>query len=158
MVLELTRQELNLNNMKKFIVILVLVALATVGYSQHAVNKSVASPNYADLYNGDLALLGKDTLLTYSINFKTIDKFYYDGVVKLKSTAVTKGASVQLKGKLWDSDSYANIGSAVVWKGTTADTTIAFTQDTTLQKYQYLQYVIDGDSATVDFVKTRMWK
>ena len=144
--------------MKKLFVILVFVALATVGYSQRTVNKSVVTPNYADLYNGDIALLGTDTLLTYSINFKTIDKFFYDGVVKLKSTAVTKGASVQLKGKLWDSDSYVDIGTAVVWKGTTADTTIAFTEHTTLQKYQYLQYVIDGDSATVDFIKNRIWK
>lgn len=144
--------------MKKLLVILVFVALATVGYSQRTVNRNVVAPNYADLYNGDIALLGADTLLTYSINFKTIDKFFYDGVVKLKSTAVTKGASVQLKGKLWDSDSYVDIGTAVVWDGTTADTTIAFTQHTTLQKYQYLQYVIDGDSATVDFLKTRIWK
>ena len=144
--------------MKKLLVILVFVALATVGYSQRTVNRNVVAPNYADLYNGDIALLGTDTLLTYSINFKTIDKFFYDGVVKLKSTAATKGASVQLKGKLWDSDSYVDIGTAVVWKGTTGDTTITFTQHTTLQKLQYLQYVIDGDSVTVDFIKNRIWK
>lgn len=158
MDLELEHLEHNRNNMKKLIVILVFVALATAGYSQHVVNRDVVAPNYADLYNKDISLLGTDTLLTYSINFKTIDKFYYDGVIGFKSVAVTKGASVQLKGKLWDSDDYSNIGTAVVWKGTTADTTIAFTQHTTLQKYQYLQYVIDGDSATVDFVKTRIWK
>jgi hypothetical protein len=158
MVLELTRQELNLNNMKKLIVIFVLVALATVGYSQRTINRTVTASNYADTYTTDIALLGNDTILNYAINFQTPDKYYYDGVVELKSVAVTKGASVQLQGKLWDSDAYANIGSAVVWAGTTADTTIAFTQHTTLQKLQYLKYVIDGDSATVDFIKTRIWK
>lgn len=146
--------------MKRKIVLLfvVLLALAVQGMAQTNKNRTVSIDNYAEVYTTDIVLAGNDSLLNFAVNFQTDVEYFYDIVLNLDSTASTSAASVQLQGKLWDSDSYADIGSAVTWAGTSADTTIKFSQHSTAQFYQYLRLVVDGDSCTVDFIKERIWK
>lgn len=51
--------------------------------------------------------------------------------------------SVQLKGKAFTGESFANIGSAVTFKGTQADTSFVIA-NTTANRYRYLQLTVTG--------------
>ena len=55
--------------------------------------------------------------------------------VKLKKVGATAKVSVQLTGSVFG-DIYTNIGSAVVWSGSTADTTISI-HNATANRYRY---------------------
>lgn len=51
--------------------------------------------------------------------------------------------SVQLKGKAFAGESYSNIGTAVTFKGTQADTSFVIA-NTTANRYRYLQLTVTG--------------
>ena len=55
--------------------------------------------------------------------------------VKLKKVGATANVSVQLRGSVFG-DIYSNIGSAVVWSGSTADTAISI-HNATANRYRY---------------------
>ncbi len=144
--------------MRKLIIILGMMLIAFASTAQRNINKTVTVSNYAYLYNTDITLRGNDTILNYAINFQTANKYHYEIAIALDSIASTSSASVQLQGKIWDTDSYSNIGSAIAWAGTSTDTVIKFSEQSTLQTNQYLRLVIDGDSCTVDYIKERIYK
>lgn len=164
MDLDLKLEVQQLNIMKRIILLfanLLVIAVVATAQTNTTMNKSVNvyADKYANTYEGDFDLPDGDTLF-YVVNYKTDVEYLYDSEVTLSAMtgAVTYAASVTLQGKLWDSDSFADIGSAVAFAGTQADTTIKFTQHTTAQFYQYLRWVVDGDSVYVDHLKNRVWK
>lgn len=146
--------------MKKLVGILMLLCIGFVSMAQTNVPFTVNVDNYAAVDNSDRFMSGAlgDSIVNYEVNFQTPTPYLYDAVVNLDSMGTDAGAVVTLYGKLWDSDSYSSIGSAVTWAGTSADTTIKFSEHSSDQYYQYLKVGVVGDSCTVDYFKNRIWK
>lgn len=68
--------------------------------------------------------------------------------------------AVSLYGKVFSGDSWAQIGSTVNWKGTTADTTITITASTS-NKYRYFKFNYVGTgtgTSKIDSQSFRVWE
>lgn len=55
---------------------------------------------------------------------------------------------------------WAQIGSTITWKATTADTTILFANDTANRYRNYKVEVVNasGDVSTIDYLKFKLWR
>lgn len=146
--------------MKKLIGILILLCVGVISMAQTTVPFTVNVDNYAAVDNSDRFMSGAegDSIINYEVNFQTPTPYLYDYAVKLDSMGTGAAATISLYGKLWDSDSYTIIGSAIEWAGTSADTTIKFSEHSTKQYNQNIKVVVVGDSCTVDYFKGRIWK
>jgi len=145
--------------MKKLVGILILLCVGVISMAQTNVPFTVNVDNYAAVDNSDRFISGAvgDSIINYEVNFQTPTPYLYDYAVKLDSMGTGAGAVVTLYGKLWDSDSYLAIDT-VTWIGSSADTTIKFSERSSDQYYQYLKVGVVGDSCTVDYFKSRIWK
>ena len=76
--------------------------------------------------------------------------------VKLDSIS-SSNVSVQLKGKAFAGEAYSNIGSAVTFKGTQADTAFVIA-NTTANRYRYLQITVTGTGTQKTKVNTLQFK
>lgn len=146
--------------MKKLVGILILLCVGVISMAQTNVPFTVNVDNYAAVDNSDRFISGAlgDSIINYEVNFQTPTPYLYDAVVNLDSLGTDAGAVVTLYGKLWDSDSYTAIGTAITWIGSSADTTIKFSEHSTKQYYQNIKVEIIGDSCAVDYFKSRIWK
>ena len=145
--------------MKKLVGILILLCVGVISMAQTTVQFTVNVDNYAAVDNSDRFISGAlgDSIINYEVNFQTPTPYLYDAVVNLDSLGTDAGAVVTLYGKLWDSDSYLAIDT-VTWIGSSADTTIKFSERSSDQYYQYLKVGVVGDSCAVDYFKSRIWK
>lgn len=68
-------------------------------------------------------------------------------------------ATVQLKGKKFAGGSYVSIGSAVTWKGTTADTTIVIS-NASANRYRYIALTVTATTgkAQITDMEFKVWK
>jgi len=62
--------------------------------------------------------------------------------------------SVQLKGKKFSENDYSNIGSAVEWAGTSADTTITIS-NATANRYRYIGLTVTATSGKAQLIKLK---
>lgn len=145
--------------MKKLVGILILLCVGVISMAQTTVPFTVNVDNYAAVDNSDRFMSGAvgDSIINYEVNFQTPTPYLYDAVVNLDSMGTDAGAVVTLYGKLWDTDSYSAIDT-VTWAGSSADTTIKFSEHSSDQYYQYFKIGVVGDSCKVDYFKTRIWK
>lgn len=65
--------------------------------------------------------------------------------------------TVQLQGRVADIDAWANIGSAVVWYGTTADTTIVYS-NATENKYRQFKILYTGVGTGTTTIANQVFK
>lgn len=127
--------------MKKLIFLLVLGLFAFASMAQ----RSFILPENVTYWN--VAVNDADTVtnaaaVTWTMQVNKHNKLTQDVYVKLDSIS-SPNVSVQLKGKKFASDAYGNIGSAVTFKGTQADTAFIIS-NTTANRYRYIALTITG--------------
>jgi len=151
--------------MKKFIGLLVAIlflSLCACASGQDTKSKilSKAQSYYADATDVDLVNTG-DTVFYYTFTLNKTQEQLYDYQVNIDSVSGTPNYKVQLYGRLFESDSWSAIGSAVEWLGTGADTTIIISEHSTAVFYRQLQARITGQAgtgaATVDQQDFKVW-
>ena len=65
--------------------------------------------------------------------------------------------AIQLQGRVTDMDAWANIGSAINWKGTTADTTIVYT-NATENLYRQFKILYTGTGTGTTTIDRQVFK
>jgi hypothetical protein len=127
--------------MKKFLCFLMLMLFAFVSVEAQNKTASIATGNsYIDVLHtaADTVSANRATyflLIKAPQHYKATQDLY----VKLDSISLPKG-TVLLQGQKFDDGAWANIGSAVTWNGTSADTTIVIsnTSATRYRNYKVL--------------------
>ena len=109
--------------------ILIIFLFAVISMTATAQEKSL-SLDFNKTFMSTTNFLAKDTIAVgqtpYNINIYVDKQVPCTQSVRLrmKKVGATANVSVQLRGSVFG-DIYSNIGSAVVWSGSTADTTIS---------------------------------
>jgi hypothetical protein len=102
-----------------------------------------------------------DSVLTYTFLANKADDLFYDIQVKLDSVSGTPDYDVDLKGKVFENDSWSDLETDVTWDGTSSDTTILFQEHSTAEFYRYFQLQVNGQAstgaATVTHVEIKFW-
>ena len=140
--------------MKKLLLILVLFSLSLGVMAQTtALTKQTATvtkENYTYKYTGVASVdtLGatRDSIL-YPIYVETANPTYYDFKIRLHEVTSPCNISVKLQAKKYLSDSWTDVTNRS-YKGVGTDTSILFTQVSTLQHYNYYQLVLIRSAKT----------
>lgn len=115
---------------------------------------------YGDDSNYSLATTG-DSVLTYTFTLNKPDDVFYDIKVELDSVSGTPDYDIDLKGKVFEGDSWTDLETDVTWDGTSSDTTVTFQEHSTAEFMRYLQVQINGQAstgaATVTNVELKIW-
>lgn len=76
----------------------------------------------------------------------------------LKGGAMT--TTVKLYGTKFTTEGWTQIGSTVTWTGSSADTTIVFSNATAARwrDYKFNVHVASGDSVKIDYLKFKLWQ
>lgn len=149
--------------MKKYIIILVVALLCACGVDAQTVKaKSLNASQwyYGDDSNYSLAITG-DSVLTYTITLNKPDDVLYDVQVTLDSVSGTPDYVIDLKGRVFNDDSWSDLETDVAWKGTSSDTTILFQEHSTAVFYRQIQLQVNGQAgtgaATFNKVEFKIW-
>lgn len=134
--------------MKKILLILVLFSLSLGVMAQTtALTKQTAivtKDNYTYKYNGVASVdtLGatRDSIL-YPIYVECASPTYYDFKIRLHELTSACNISVKLQAKKFIGDSWTDVTNRS-YKGAGTDTTILFSQVSTLQHYNYYQLLL----------------
>lgn len=141
--------------MKKFLIILVLAVVAMAANAQ-TYNIAFSGKTYA-VQNTDYTVTNTTAvnLIWFAANdFPTTQ----DYLIQLDSVSGNHtNVAVALYGAKFASGSYSSIGSAVNWKGTTADTTIIIS-NATANRYRYYKVVVTGTGTGVSKVDSQEFK
>ncbi len=119
-----------------------------------------------DATYGRLGLTVADTISNFDqiyivdIQGKHNERALQDFNIKLEEASGSPEVSVQLLGKKFSGDSYTNIGDAVVWKGTTADTTIKIS-NTAVNGYRFYRVYMDAtavaQNSLITIFEGKLW-
>lgn len=143
--------------MKKLFLILVLGLLVGMANAQ----RSYQSDGVSTYWN--VALTAADTIsstdaITWVYTPSAHVPLTQDLTITLDSLDAP-GVSVQLKGKKFSGESYANIGSAVVWAGSSADTTFTIS-NATANRYRYIAVTATSTTgkSQITNLEFKVWK
>lgn len=146
--------------MKKFLLLMFLVAIATVSYSQDKTAK-MANESYTEIsFTAADTISNNDTI--YSIVFETRarQKATQNLLVELDSTSGTPTVDIMLQGRVFDTGTWVTIGDTVSWAGTAGDTTI-YIANTSANRYRYYRVYFDANStaqkSTITNVEFKYW-
>jgi hypothetical protein len=151
--------------MKKYLFILAILLFGATVFAQ---NKSITIPEGSLLVKGatfsDVNFNASDTINeseTYWIEF-TCKKDYpqmQDVYIDIDSVSGAPNVTMTLKGKKFSGDTYATIGTPVVWYGTT-DTTFTYT-NSIANRYRFyrLEFVADAtdQQSLITDVRFKTW-
>lgn len=157
--------------MKKFIFIsFIFTILLMVGMQVQAqeTTSTTLSPGQT-LFESDSPLLDSDSLHTAgdSVYYWTIKlnkpvEVLYDVQVELDSLSGTPDYDVDLKGKVFDNDSWTDLETDVTWDGTSSDTTILFQEHSTAVFVTQLQLQVNGQAGTggaaIGKISVKVWE
>jgi hypothetical protein len=138
-----------------------LFVLSLVFFAVEAQNKTVTILEGKSF--GDATMTAADTVAagrtTYHLVFNAAQnyKLTQNLMVHLDSIS-TPNVTVQLQGSVFPGQSYANIGSAVTWAGTTADTTI-YIANATANRYRYFKVLFtrNAGKALIYDAQLKLW-
>lgn len=145
--------------MKKLIILLILLVGAfTATDAQNKTGRIDTGKSFTDNFrftNADTIAAGR-TSYTIVVEAPQHYPTTQDLEIKLDSIA-TPGASLQLTGSKFGT-TYANIGSPVVWAGTSADTTIVIS-NATANRYRYYKLTVSrtAGSALITSYKFKLY-
>lgn len=143
--------------------------------SQLVISQVVLKPNQSYHYYPGLTLT--DTLKAsaagsweYAVNSNKDEAMYLSTSLKLNRSVTTTypKCTVKVQGKVFDTDTYADITSMSVTvpasgKGLSSDTTITLSQKSTAQFYKYFRILLSGTSVSgnpemnIGWVKWKFW-
>lgn len=136
------------------LVVMVLVLASTVIQAQDKsysfkLNKSLnIYNNYAPVshfnFTSEDSVDAVDSLYTIDITLNQTYPVMYDIRHKLTKVSGTPTTNVILQSKMFESDSWSTV-STVAWSGTTADTTIRFTELSTAKYVRFFRILHDAD-------------
>jgi hypothetical protein len=93
-------------------------------------------------------ITNNDTLYNMDYKIATTYPFKYDFAVQMHKTSGVPKVVIQPQYKKFEDDSWASMGSAVTWHGTTADSTIKFAGTTTAVYYRYVRLNFDANTTS----------
>ena len=132
--------------MKRLVLLLSFILVSTIVFSQKtALEKTlfkVPQTSYIYQYTGatrDTLGAVQDSILI-PLYIECPNPTYYDFKVRIHENVSACNVAVQLKGKKYSTDTYTTI-TTLTYKGVGTDTTLLFTQVSTLQHYNYYQLV-----------------
>jgi hypothetical protein len=150
--------------MKKIVILFLIMMMAVVAFAQRAI---IMPPNATFVSNRIAAddTVSGTAVKTYVLETTRNKPFTYDIQLRLDSLsvpAVNSGVSVQLMGKKFETDSWTNVGSAVVWKSLgiyerKSDTTFTISE-TTAVRWRYLAVKVTGAGTQKTKVSRVAWK
>lgn len=130
--------------MKKFKIVFALL-IGLLAFNMQYSTAQVTLP--ADQYLFDYTGVATDTVGTGTTTWSKeiiVNKpqmLYYNNQLKVTKVSGSPRATIKLQGKLFSTDAYTDI-TTTSYYGTTADTTINYTQVTTKQAYRYYRQLI----------------
>lgn len=132
--------------MKNIIILCTFLLIATVGLSQ---NRSVQfkPTEYFNEYSGAASdtISNNDSLFSIEYQLNKAEPVKYNVAVKLTKVSGTPRVVAKLQGKVFSADTYSDI-TTVTWYGTSSDTTIKYTQNSTAQYYRYFKLYFDANT------------
>ena len=115
---------------------------------------------YEDANNVSLSTSG-DSVLYYTITLNKPDDLFYDVQINLDSVSGTPDYDVDLKGKVFEGDSWTDLETDITWDGTSSDTTILFQEHSTAVFMRIIQLQVNGQAstgaATADKFEIKIW-
>ena len=134
--------------MKKLLLILVLFSLSLGVMAQKTaltkqtatVGKEYYTYKYTGLTSVDTLGAVRDSIL-YPIYLECPNPTYYDFKIRLHETVSACNISVKLQAKKYITDSWTDVTNRS-YKGVGTDTSILFTQTSSLQHYNYYQILL----------------
>lgn len=128
--------------MKKFISLIVIMLVASIGLQAQTKTKSFTTKGGFMEYVTTTAMKDSVSLgetSTYTVLNDCLASHFYNQQFKFTSVSTTQGTIV-LKGKYFSSDTPTTI--TTVYVNTAADSVINFQQITTRQNYRYYQVIV----------------
>lgn len=153
------------------LVVMVLVFASTITQAQDKsysfkLNKSLnIYNNYAPVshfnFTEDDSIDAVDSLYSIVLTLNQTYPIKYNIRHKLDSVSGTPTTTVYLQGRVFTSDSWSAI-SNVYWAGTSSDTTITFTENSTAKFYRQLRIYHDADGSVtqkynLDELEVKLW-
>lgn len=148
--------------MKRTIILLTLL-ISVNAFAQLSVIK-VLSPDvtyYSDDTDYSLSV-SSDSTLTYTITTNKANPLFYNVRIDMDSVSGTPNYTFDLKGKVFESDAWTDLEDDITWTGTSSDTTIKFTQNTTSEFMRIFQIQVNGlagtGAADIDRVQFKVFR
>ena len=100
-----------------------------------------------------------DSIWNYTVQLNKREGVYYNANVKVQDVTAGAACKVILRGKMFDTDSWATIETKA-WKGGGTDTIVLFTQNTNKIYYRYLDFKLSGtaNKAKLSYLKLSLKK
>lgn len=139
----------------KAILSFILVAVCFLSV-QNIDAQNLATDQFVYDYSGvasDTVGIGTTTWFK-ELNINKPQMLYYNNQLKVTKVSGSPRATIKLQGKIFSTDTYTDI-TTTAYYGTTADTTINYTQVTTKQSYRYYKLLI---TATAGRTKVTWYK
>lgn len=150
--------------MKKLFILIAFVAFVANVNAQVVKNPTLRPDVWFLDARGDISLdttSSGDSVLYYNVLLNKAVDVFYDVQIELDSVSGTPNYDVDLKGKVFESDSWTDLETDVTWDGETSDTTILFQEHSTAVFMRYLRLEVNGQAgtgaATVDRIGFKIW-
>lgn len=138
--------------MKKFIAMLVMAfTIGLIVNAQETVNKTFSKQRSlieVEYSATDTLSVYGDSVLLFTVQVQKDYPVFYDVQIELDSISGTPDFDVDLKGRVFDNDTWADLETDVTWDGTSSDTTILFQEHSTAEFYTQIQLQVNGQAST----------
>ncbi|HRY33404.1 MAG TPA: hypothetical protein P5531_10600 [Bacteroidales bacterium] len=148
--------------MKKFILSVTLLFLVVLsGFAQDKICSLKSDQYYQDItFSTRDTITDNDTLYTVDYDLNKAMPVKYNVAVKLTKVSGAPLVVASLQGKVFSTDTWTNITS-VTWHGSSSDTTIKYTQNSTAQYYRFLRLQFDANTTAqksrLTYSKFKLW-
>lgn len=126
--------------------------------------KTMSASTWIDTYEGrtkDTVSVNADSVFYYVLTANKADDLFYDIKIALDSLGATPNYVIDLKAKVFPDDDWTSLETDVTWTGTSSDTTIRFTEQTTAEFYRIFRVEINGQAGTgkagIGKIQTKFW-
>ena len=130
--------------MKKLVLLLIACVSFAIASAQTAIPVNMSADQWFVSYTGSATLDTSSVGGTWSkaLLVNKGVKLFHNIRVKITEVSATTQTVITLQGKVFDTDTYATIGSAITYKGTGADTTVTFSEASTATTWRYFNVLI----------------
>jgi len=147
--------------MKKLIGLLFLLALCLSSFAQDKAVTFSNNETYFDFtFDAGDTISNNDTLYSIEININQHYKSCQNVYIDIDSVSGTPTMDISLQGRVFSTDTWTTIGSAVSWAGT-GDTTFSIA-NATAKRYRLYRILFDANStaqkAKIMDVKFKAWR
>ena len=108
-----------------------------------------------------LSVVGTDSTMTYTVTANKPGALFYNVAIQLDSVSGTPTFTCDFKGKVFEDDAWSDLDTDIIWTGTTSDTTVLFSEQSTAVFMRYFQVQVNGSAATgtalVDKISVKVW-